>query len=48
MVYVYIYYIYVYIYIYIIYIYICIYPDITKHQSKPQVYKSDIAPCVQI
>ena len=33
-------------YIYIIYIYI--YPDTAKHQSKPQVYKSDIAPCGQI
>ena len=22
-----------------------IYPDTVKHQSKPQVYKSDIAPC---
>ena len=30
--------------------YICIniYPNMTKHQSKPQVYKSDIAPCGQI
>ena len=25
-----------------------IYPDTAKHQSKPQVYKSDIAPCGQI
>ena len=31
-----------------IYIYIYIYPDMAKHQSKPQVYKSDIAPCGQI
>ena len=31
---------------YILYIYI--YPDTAKHQSKPQVYKSDIAPCGQI
>ena len=30
------------------YIYIYIYPDMAKHQSKPQVYKSDIAPCGQI
>ena len=29
------------VYIYI-YIYIYIYPDTAKHQSKPQVYKSDI------
>ena len=29
-----------------IYIYIYIYP--AKHQSKPQVYKSDIVPCGQI
>ena len=28
---------------YILYIYI--YPDTAKHQSKPQVYISDIAPC---
>ena len=25
-----------------------IYPDMAKHQSKPQIYKSDIAPCGQI
>ena len=25
-----------------------IYPDTAKHQSKPQVYISDIAPCGQI
>ena len=31
-----------------IYIYNYIYPDMAKHQSKPQVYKSDIAPCGQI
>ena len=37
----------VYVYIYI-YIYVYIYPDTAKHQSKPQVYKSDIAPCGQI
>ena len=30
--------------IYIIYMY----PDMWKHQNKPQVYKSDIAPCGQI
>ena len=30
------------------YIIIYIYPDTTKHQSKPWVYKSDIAPCGQI
>ena len=35
-------------YIYIMYVCICIYPDTVKHQSKPQVYKSDIAPCGQI
>ena len=29
------------------YIIIHIYPDTTKHQSKPQDYKSDIAPCGQ-
>ena len=29
-------------------LYVCIYPDTVKHQSKPQVYKSDIAPCGQI
>ena len=33
---------------YIYYIYTYIYPDMAKHQSKPQVYKSDIAPCGQI
>ena len=31
-----------------LYIYIYIYPNTAKHQSKPQVYKSDIAPCGQI
>ena len=30
------------------YIYIYIYPDTAKHQSKPQVYKSDIESCGQI
>ena len=29
-------------------LYILIYPNTVKHQSKPQVYKSDIAPCGQI
>ena len=29
-------------------IYLIIYPDTVKHQSKPQVYKSDITPCGQI
>ena len=33
---------------YIIIIYIYIYPDTAKHQGKPQVYISDIAPCGQI
>ena len=33
---------------YIIILYIIIYPDTAKHQSKPQVYKSDIASCGQI
>ena len=37
--------VYVYIYIYIILLYIYIYTDTVKHQSKPQVYKSDIPPC---
>ena len=41
-------YIYICIYICVIYIYIYIYLDTAKHQSKPQVYKSDIAPCGQI
>ena len=40
-------YIYIYIIIYI-YIHIYIYSDMVKHQSKPQVYKSDITPCGQI
>ena len=30
------------------YMHMYIYPDTAKHQSKPQVYKSDIAPCGQI
>ena len=50
-IYIYIDIIYIYIHVYI-YIYTCvyiyIYPDMAKHQSKPQVYKSDIAPCGQI
>ena len=29
-------------------LYKSIYLDMAKHQSKPQVYKSDIAPCGQI
>ena len=36
------------VHIHYIYIYIYVYPDTVKHQSKPQVYKSDIAPCGQI
>ena len=35
----------IYIHVYICYIYIYVYPDMAKHQSKPRVYKSDIAPC---
>ena len=36
------------IYMYTVGMYMYIYPDTAKHQSKPQVYKSDIAPCGQI